>query len=746
MPLWGGEVGEELTSKNFLKRAEGWLVQTQKNENDYTKLVRLFYKDGSRAEKWHEELEKGDKDKGWEHYSELLLKEFPTRVTVTKKTTDYIQELHALRLGTEGLDVKNKEKNQWPHQKFTDDFWELSVAAGISNTPSDIYSIHKELPKIFHTLVSNEAENWKDFTDELRKVDIKVVKEKLGTARAIEELKEKQTTLQTPGTPTTRLANSFNNVRIGQAPAQPRYRNQGSRTPAPDPFASNGGGRGNLFQGTQYRQPQQQQATYQQPAYQQPLRRVQFTDAQKETLKANVNGYEQKPDTPEGKALWRQDLIAFTNQWGRAPPNENMPWKGRPVPVNHIDWGTRAELQEVRAKNSRGVSESSGEYICGGGRKRRGVDTGGVFRLGKWGRINGLSGDRTIQRKDFFLGNHSHEDSHVQPSSENTIDVYSVQQVRSRVSEPFRVDVELIDGERKATLVCGMIDDGAMVVGLSKQQYERIKDEIGGWGQSKRWMRMADGALVPGVASWQGVVRVKGLEMETALEVFDSGGQWDFLFGKPLLKKFGAVHDYEKDTIVVKKGKEVRKIFNEGLGKQVEAKRKKKPLVAKVGEVVGKVEDARPRQKEKACNHGGVTVNTEAPREREVLVELPFEGNKIPTHENTQNEDKKAIDWKEIEEKYREWRREEAIEKQDRLLERKRWIKEWEELERKWERRTYWREWRGKAGRRWRRWKSRNEGRKREAKARKEGEELITLDVVHKETTRGKACKLIGGK
>ncbi|KAK1222437.1 hypothetical protein PQX77_014722, partial [Marasmius sp. AFHP31] len=329
MPSWGGKVGEELTSKNFLKRAEGWLIQTQKSESDYTKLVRLFYKDGSRAEKWHEELAKGEKEKGWDHYSELLLKEFPARATVTKKTSDYIQELHAMQLETEGLDVKNKEKNQWPHQKFADDLWELSVAAGISNTPSDIYSIHKQLPTIFHTLVSNDAENWKEFTDELRKVDIKVVKEKLGTAKAIEELKEKQTTMQAPGTPSTRLANSLSNVRIGQAPAQQRYGNQGSRTPAADPFASNAGGRGNLFQGTQYRQPQQQ-ITYQQPQqnplYQQPLQRTQLTDAQKETLKANVNRYEQKSDTPEGKALWRQDLLTFTNQWGRAAPNENMVW------------------------------------------------------------------------------------------------------------------------------------------------------------------------------------------------------------------------------------------------------------------------------------------------------------------------------------------------------------------------------------------------------------------------------------
>ncbi|KAJ8083637.1 hypothetical protein PM082_009512 [Marasmius tenuissimus] len=284
MPSWGGEVGEELSSKNFLKRAEGWLMQTQKSETDYTKLVKLFYKDGSRAEKWHEELAKGEKEKGWEHFSQLLVQAFPSRETAKKKATDYIRELHALRLEMEGLDVKNKEKNQWPHQKFADDLWELSVAGGIANTASDIYN------------------NWKTFTEELKGIDIKVIKEKLRTAKAIEELKVGQTALQAPGTPTTRLANAFSNIRIGQAPAQPRS----SVSTATAQIT--------------YQQSQQQ------PLYQQPLRRSQLTDAQKEMLKANVNRYEQKPNTPEGMTLWRQDLLAFTNQWGRAPPNENMVW------------------------------------------------------------------------------------------------------------------------------------------------------------------------------------------------------------------------------------------------------------------------------------------------------------------------------------------------------------------------------------------------------------------------------------
>ncbi len=34
-----------------------------------------------------------------------------------------------------------------------------------------------------------------------------------------------------------------------------------------------------------------------------------------------------------------------------------------------------------------------------------------------------------------------------------------------------------------------------------------------------------------------------------SFEVFSSGGGWDFLFGKPLLEAFKAVHDYKTDLV-----------------------------------------------------------------------------------------------------------------------------------------------------------------------------------------------------
>ncbi|KAL0565474.1 hypothetical protein V5O48_016552 [Marasmius crinis-equi] len=181
-----------------------------------------------------------------------------------------------------------------------------------------------------------------------------------------------------------------------------------------------------------------------------------------------------------------------------------------------------------------------------------------------------------------------------------------------------------------------------MIAGISRQLYEEIKEDTKGWGESMMWMRMADGALVPGIASWNGTVRVKGLEVESSLEVFDSGGQWEVLFGKPLLEKFKAVHDFEKEELVVRKGKELRRIFNEGLGKKIEPK----PMVATIEEVQDKEKDVKPTSKEKAGDLGRGTEYSEAPRDREVLDESLRGEDEIPTHNTLQNEDT-TIHWPE---------------------------------------------------------------------------------------------------
>ena len=62
---------------------------------------------------------------------------------------------------------------------------------------------------------------------------------------------------------------------------------------------------------------------------------------------------------------------------------------------------------------------------------------------------------------------------------------------------------------------------------------------------------MANGVIVPSQASWKGVINLGGVEAQGEFEVFDSGGGWAFLFGKPLLCAFKARHNFEDDTVTV---------------------------------------------------------------------------------------------------------------------------------------------------------------------------------------------------
>ncbi|KAK1224566.1 hypothetical protein PQX77_012520 [Marasmius sp. AFHP31] len=315
---WGGNPGEKLSSKAFLKKAEITMVGMGKKQEELVDSVELFYKSGSRVEKWHEGLTEEEKKGGWKKYKELLLAEFPATEVVAKSSAEYIKDLVALRLPMEGLDVRDPETNLWAHQKFANQLFELAKAGEIANTASDIVSVHKNLPELFHPLVKDDAANWTAFRDSLKGVDIRVIREKLKTAKDIEDIRtQQQRTIRAPDTPGTRLANSFSNVQIGQA--QPRYGGQGAgrgQAPAVDPFATTTGGRGNL----QYQGHQQGQQANQRP----PPRGSRLNEAQKETLRGNVNRYEQRQNNPQGIALWQQDVAGHLTRWGREEANEQM--------------------------------------------------------------------------------------------------------------------------------------------------------------------------------------------------------------------------------------------------------------------------------------------------------------------------------------------------------------------------------------------------------------------------------------
>ena len=81
--------------------------------------------------------------------------------------------------------------------------------------------------------------------------------------------------------------------------------------------------------------------------------------------------------------------------------------------------------------------------------------------------------------------------------------------------------------------------------------FYKIKKCLGSGVNSKQQLRMVNGSIVPSEAHREGPVNLGGIGTTIAFEVFDSGGNWAFLFGKPSLEAFKAIHDYGNDTISI---------------------------------------------------------------------------------------------------------------------------------------------------------------------------------------------------
>ncbi|GLB38087.1 putative retrotransposable element Tf2 155 kDa protein type 1-like [Lyophyllum shimeji] len=102
-----------------------------------------------------------------------------------------------------------------------------------------------------------------------------------------------------------------------------------------------------------------------------------------------------------------------------------------------------------------------------------------------------------------------------------------------------------------------------MVNAIDAKVFQQIRSRLRPLQLSSRVLRMADGRLVPSDGIWEGTVVVANTSQEGAFEVFESGGAWSLLFGKPLLEEFGAVHEYKADTIHLPIGNSWVKLENQ---------------------------------------------------------------------------------------------------------------------------------------------------------------------------------------
>ena len=100
--------------------------------------------------------------------------------------------------------------------------------------------------------------------------------------------------------------------------------------------------------------------------------------------------------------------------------------------------------------------------------------------------------------------------------------------------------------------------------------FEKVKGRLDGLAVSLKILWMADGHLVPSKGVWTREVEVNGLRWNGSFKVFDSGGAWALLFGKPLLIAFDAFHGYGLDEVHIPAGNDTwatlsNQFFNSGM-------------------------------------------------------------------------------------------------------------------------------------------------------------------------------------
>ena len=113
--------------------------------------------------------------------------------------------------------------------------------------------------------------------------------------------------------------------------------------------------------------------------------------------------------------------------------------------------------------------------------------------------------------------------------------------------------IELHGPQGEIVRIKSTFDDGAMVNAVDLLVHQKSKHCLKPLEKSNHILRMADGQLVPSAGIWSSEVMVSSTTVEDAFEVFDSKGAWLALFGKPLLRKFKAIHEYEADIVKIPK-------------------------------------------------------------------------------------------------------------------------------------------------------------------------------------------------
>ena len=148
---------------------------------------------------------------------------------------------------------------------------------------------------------------------------------------------------------------------------------------------------------------------------------------------------------------------------------------------------------------------------------------------------------------------------HTSPPNMTIFDLYEVGHenitrktcMESKTEIPFAHQIKIHGPQGEITRVSALFDGAAMVAAMCTSLFNCVKHRLGTWQPSQKRLRMANGAIVSSQARWEGKIELENITVRGSFEVFDSGGSWAFLLGKPLLRQFRARQNFGLDTVEI---------------------------------------------------------------------------------------------------------------------------------------------------------------------------------------------------
>ena len=257
--------------------------------------------------------------KTWAVLEQGFKDRFPNIKKATKTSPELERELGAMRIATEELGKTEKYRGEdvYTHMIFAEKILDLAKRAKIEASTSGLWSIRDELPEVLREKIPENQPSWTVFAQAIKDVDmghiregVRKYKEKAASDAQMKAdinlLKQRMAgaTLGNINSPTKGIRTQLVNTTITQQ-QQPT-----GRAPPNNLFSSPSGGGGNLFN---TRPP-----------------RPSATKEEETALKASLTLYPGQQETPEGEAVYLDQLRAWRRTNGDNHVSKNTGFLLRP--------------------------------------------------------------------------------------------------------------------------------------------------------------------------------------------------------------------------------------------------------------------------------------------------------------------------------------------------------------------------------------------------------------------------------